>query len=84
LVYSLILKKDVACSSETWVDFQRTAHCYIPDDRTLQINGRLFWTRYWTTSFHKWQGISWVVYDVWASLEISLHWVIVRPHKEVL
>jgi hypothetical protein len=33
--YSSILKMEAICSSETWVDFQRTTRCYITEDRTL-------------------------------------------------
>jgi hypothetical protein len=36
LAYSLTLKMEVACSSETSVDFQWTTHCYIPEDTTVQ------------------------------------------------
>jgi hypothetical protein len=36
LAYSLTLKKEVTCSSETSVDYQRTTWHYIPEDRTLQ------------------------------------------------
>jgi hypothetical protein len=35
LVYSLTLKIEETCSSETSVDFQRTKRRYIPEDRTL-------------------------------------------------
>jgi hypothetical protein len=35
LAYSLALKMEAICSSETSVNFQRTARCYIPEDRTL-------------------------------------------------
>jgi hypothetical protein len=34
--YSSTLKMDAICSSETSVDFQRTARRYIPDDSTFQ------------------------------------------------
>jgi hypothetical protein len=37
LTYSLTLKMEVTCSSETSVDFQRTTWHYIPEDRTLKI-----------------------------------------------
>jgi hypothetical protein len=32
---ALTLKMDVTCPSKTSVDFQQTAHRYIPEDRTL-------------------------------------------------
>jgi hypothetical protein len=35
LAYSLILKMEVTCSSETQVDFQWTTWQYIAEDRTL-------------------------------------------------
>jgi hypothetical protein len=35
LAYSLTLKMEATCSSETLVDFQRTSQHYIPEDRTL-------------------------------------------------
>jgi hypothetical protein len=35
LAYSLTLKMEATCSSETSVDFQRTTGHYIPKDRTL-------------------------------------------------
>jgi hypothetical protein len=38
LAYSLSLKMEVTCSTETSVDFQWTTHCYIPGDRTLHDN----------------------------------------------
>jgi hypothetical protein len=34
--YSLTLKMEALCSSETLVDFQRTTQRYIPEDSTLQ------------------------------------------------
>jgi hypothetical protein len=37
-VYSSNLKMEVTCSSETLVDFQRTAGRYIPEDRTLHLS----------------------------------------------
>jgi hypothetical protein len=36
-IYS-ILMMDVTCSSETSVDFQRTAHRYIPKDRIFRLS----------------------------------------------
>jgi hypothetical protein len=35
LAYSLILKMEATCSSETSVDFQWTTQYYIPQDKTL-------------------------------------------------
>jgi hypothetical protein len=35
LAYSMILKMEVTCSSETWVDFQQAAWRYVPEDRNL-------------------------------------------------
>jgi hypothetical protein len=35
LAYSLRLKMEATCSSETSNDFQRTTRRYIPEDRTL-------------------------------------------------
>jgi hypothetical protein len=35
LVYYSALKRDMTCSSETSVDFQRNARRYIPEDRSL-------------------------------------------------
>jgi hypothetical protein len=35
LDFSLILKMEATCSSETSADFQRTTQIYIPEDRTL-------------------------------------------------
>jgi hypothetical protein len=37
LAYSSNLRMEATCSSETSVDFQRTARRYIPEDRTLQF-----------------------------------------------
>jgi hypothetical protein len=37
LAYSLTLKMDATCSSETSVDFQRTTRRYIPKHRTLHV-----------------------------------------------
>jgi hypothetical protein len=36
LAYSSNLKMEATCSSETSVDFQRTARRYIPEDKTLK------------------------------------------------
>jgi hypothetical protein len=36
--YTLTLKIEATCSSETSVDFQRTTRCYILGDRTLHNN----------------------------------------------
>jgi hypothetical protein len=34
--YSYILKMEAICSSETSVDFKKSALCYIPEDRNLK------------------------------------------------
>jgi hypothetical protein len=57
LVCSLTLKMEVTCSSETSVDFQQTAQCYISEDRTLQLRkppnntsgypSRVYGTHFW-------------------------------------
>jgi hypothetical protein len=38
LAYSLALKMVTSYSSEALVDFQQTAWCYIPKDKTLDIH----------------------------------------------
>jgi hypothetical protein len=37
LTYSLTLKIEATCSSETMIDFQQTTWCYTLEDRTLQV-----------------------------------------------
>jgi hypothetical protein len=45
LAYSLTLKNEVTCFSETPVGFQRTIRRYIPEDRTLSSIARVTqWT----------------------------------------
>jgi hypothetical protein len=44
LAYSLTLKTEAMCSSETSADFQRTTRRYIPEGRTLHLND--FWILY--------------------------------------
>jgi hypothetical protein len=49
MAYSLNLKMEVTCSSETSVDFQWTAWRYIPEDRTLHTF--YVWYIFFPTSF---------------------------------
>jgi hypothetical protein len=42
LAYSLTPKMDVPCSSEMLVDFQQTTQHYLPEERALQNNYRLY------------------------------------------
>jgi hypothetical protein len=42
--YSLTLKMEAICSSETSVDFQRTTQRYIPEESTLKKSVKYFGT----------------------------------------
>jgi hypothetical protein len=49
LTYSLNLKLEEKCSSETSVDFQRAAPRCISKDRTLHVGNKLFFFTKWGT-----------------------------------
>jgi hypothetical protein len=60
LAYSLTLKMEVICSSDTSIDIQWTTWCYIPDESTLHIRGLLqkSWQHYFSEILKALTGIS--------------------------